>query len=153
MLASHCPDGMPRWTHDCRNIQLRHWSCSHRAIRVAILSHRMAFGSISKASGATSGVVEKSLACQKNIRWSREGSTSCWLRVSIATFVWPSCGHLVTSCDHRVYFVWSSLASGHIYLPKTIRMKHEAPRRPYDVVRPSQCLRVAIVYWDVRFWL
>ena len=68
MLVSHSPDFDCRWTHEIGNLQIRLRSRTHRDIRVDILSHRVFIGVISQGSAATSGVVQKSLACQKIAR-------------------------------------------------------------------------------------
>ena len=68
MLVSHSPDFDCRWTHEIGNLQIRLLSGTHRDIRVDILSHRVFIGVISQGSAATSGVVQKSLACQKIAR-------------------------------------------------------------------------------------
>ena len=81
ILVSHSPDFDCRWTHEIGNLQIRLWSGTHRDIRVDILSHRVFIGVISQGSAATSGVVQKSLACQKIARWLPESSFSCWVRV------------------------------------------------------------------------
>ena len=111
MPASHCPEVAIRWTHEYGNVQIRAWSQIHRVIREGILCHLVPSYdhpfSFSGSAG-TSWALPKCLACHRIARRPREGSCSCWIRVSIFPFVRPSWGYLIQSCHIRVNFVWSS---------------------------------------------
>ena len=126
MLASHCPEFDKRWTHEFDFFQIRLRSYKHRHIREAIFNYRMAFFRCSWASAATSCVITKSLACQKNAGRLHECSPSWWFRVFIFPFAWPSWSLFLPSCFHRMYIVWSSVPSGVFHLTKTIRTNHDA---------------------------
>ena len=140
MQASHCPDVEPGWTHDGWNFQIRLWSCRHRGIREAILSHRMTIGGDFQASAATSGAVTKSLTCQRIPEASPDGSISCWVRVSILPFVRPSGVHRECILSNRVNFVWSSVPFGIFRLPKATRRIHEAARWSKKATRRREAL-------------
>ena len=133
MLASHCPEFDNRWPHEFDFFQIRLWSWKHRHIREAIFNNRMAFSYGSWASGATSCVMTKSLACQKNAGRLHECFPSWCIRAFIFPFACPSLGHLLPSCFHRIYLVKSSVPSGVFHLTKTIRTIPEA----------SDCLKKA----------
>ena len=145
MPVSHCPEFDNRWTHDWGNFQIRVWSCKHRPIRECILDHRMTIFLNLSASGATSCVETKSLACQKNAGRPHEGPCSWCICVYIFPFVLTSGGHRMPSCCHRIYIVWSSVPPGIIGLTKTTRSFPNVIRRSHDFVIRSQCLRVAFV--------
>ena len=160
MLASHCPDFSSRWTHDEGNLQHRDWSWRHRVIRECILSHRVTAGWVFKGSGATSGVFIKSLACQKIAEGLPEGASSCGLRVSFSSTVWPSWVHRVdilwirvaivfTSCGHRRHRAFT-LHDGNTMdtrcLPMVLRWLH-------DFARPSHSHRVATMWHFVTLKL
>ena len=143
MPASHCPEVHIRWIHEYGNVQIRAWSQSHRAIREGILchlipsyDHRLSFS----GSAGTSWALPKSLACQRIARRPREGSCSCWIRVSILPFVRPSWGYLIQSCHLRVNFVWSSVASGMF----AYRRQYEGNTKLTDGLRKATRLREAI---------
>ena len=160
MLASHCPDFSSRWTHDEGNLQHREWSWRHRVIRDCILSHRVTAGWVFKGSGATSGVFIKSLACQKIAEGLPEGASSCGLRVSFSSTVWPSWVHRVdilrvrvaivfTSCGHRRYRAFTPHDGNTMdtrCLPMVLRWLH-------DFARPSHSHRVATVWHFVTLKL
>ena len=144
MQASHCPDVGSRRTHDEGNLQHREWSWRHRVIRDCILSHRVTAGWVFWGSAATSGVFTKSLACQKIAEGLPEGASSCRLRVSFSSTVWPSWDHRVdilwvrvaivfTSCGHRRYRVCTPHDGNTMAtrcLPMVLRWLH-------DFARPS----------------
>ena len=58
--------------------------------------------------GSNFGSVHKIFGMSKFAEGLPEGASSCGLRVSFLSTVWPSCGHPLGSCSHRLYFVWSS---------------------------------------------
>ena len=160
MQASHCPDVCSRWTHDEGNLQHREWSWRHRVIRDCILSHRVTAGWAFWGSAATSGVFTKSLACQKIAEGLPEGASSCILRVSFSSTVWPSWDHrmdilwvrvaiVFTSCGHRRYRVCTPHDGNTMAtrcLPMVLRWLH-------DFARPSHSHRVAIVWHFVTLKL
>ena len=160
MLASHCPDFSSRWTHDGGNLQHREWSWRHRVIRDCILSHRVTAGWVFVGSGATSGVFIKSLACQKIAEGPPEGASSCGLRVSFSSTLWPSWVHRVdilwvhvaivfTSCGHLRHQAFTPHDGNTMdtrCLPMVLRWLHDFPK-------PSHSHRVATVWHFVTLKL
>ena len=111
-------------------------------------------------SAATSGVFIKSFACQKIAEGLPEGASSCILRVSFSSTVWPSWDHrrdilwvrvaiVFTSCGHRRYRVCTPHDGNTMAtrcLPMVLRWLH-------DFARPSHSHRVAIVWHFVTLKL
>ena len=160
MQALHCPDFGSRWTHDERNLQHREWSWRHRVLRDCILSHRVTAGWVFWGSAATSGVFIKYLACQKIAEGLPECASSCGVRVSFSSTVWPSWDHRVdilwvrvaivfTSCGHRQHRVFTPYDGNKMdtrCLPMVLRWLH-------DFARPSQSHRLATVWHFVTLKL
>ena len=87
MWGSHCPDFKTRWQHDGEKSLIVYKSGPPYLPSAPSYMTSGTIGSILHASGVTSGVEEKSLACQKISRWQHDGLPSCYLRINIVPVV------------------------------------------------------------------
>ena len=102
--------------------------------RLSFLGFGSSFGSVNKILGMSKNCRRSSRSC--TFVW-----TSCVLLVHRVAIVRPSCIHPVGSCDHRLYFVFTSVTPGTM----AIRWTHGAYRWSREGYTTSRGLRIAIV--------
>ena len=150
MLASHCPEFESIWTHEYENVQIPVLSWKHRAIREAIITHRVTAGCFFQTSAATSWEKAKSLACNKIDRSKSSRRlifvlTSCVHFALRKAIVMASYQIVTSSLLLRMIIGGIGHFSTHKDKTKETRSCPIVLWRHHDYVRPSQYCRVITV--------